>query len=190
MGVFPHGAWAGETVFVIGSGPSLTKQDAQLTEGRKVIAVNCAIRLAPHAGALYAGDHKWWAHYGADWIDFGGYRLSFNAQACEEFGCIPVPHFIGQVKSSGYQAIWCAKLMGAKRIVLLGFDMKAHRGMNHWHGEHSGGTLTNPNWRLYAAWKAGIDALHAEFDRDGVVLVNATRQTALSLPRVPLEEVI
>lgn len=39
-------------------------------------------------------------------------------------------------RNSGYQALNIAVLAGAKKIVLLGYDMRFDGGKQHWFGEH------------------------------------------------------
>jgi len=79
--------------------------------------------------------------------------------------------------NGGYQAINLAYLFGAKRIILLGFDMK--RGKNkksHWHGEHPGGL----NKSLpFHEWLKNFSGLAEDLKAEGIVVENATRDTAL-----------
>ncbi|HCZ48509.1 MAG TPA: hypothetical protein DCZ11_05850, partial [Gammaproteobacteria bacterium] len=56
-----------------------------------------------------------------------------------EPGLSASPLRIHQGGNSGYQALNLAVLLGAERVILLGYDM--HGG--HWHGRH-GGRLNNP----------------------------------------------
>lgn len=91
--------------------------------------------------------------------------------------------------NSGYQAVNLAYLMGASRICLLGFDMKDKDGVNHFHGNHRGGTLTNPNKGLYKQWIACFEKMHELLAAEGVELVNCSRETALKIPRKRLEDV-
>lgn len=164
-----------------------------------MIAVNCAIRLCPEADALYAGDWKWWNFYRDDWRDFAGLRFSLNTDAVRDFGCLQVPteareglgHWgVATYGNSGYQAVNLAYLMGAKRICLVGFDMQAKGGVNHFHGNHRGATLTNPSPRLYGQWIAGFAEGHRQLAAVGVGLVNCSRETALTIPRAPLCSIV
>ncbi len=59
--IYPH--WAGETVFVIGSGPSIRDTDFELIRGRKIICVNSSYERVPFADLLYFGDGRWWEHH-------------------------------------------------------------------------------------------------------------------------------
>src|SRR3990167_1144446 len=58
--------WAGETVAILGGGPSLTPWQAEACRGAcRVIAVNTSYWLAPWADLLYFSDEVWWCwHHG------------------------------------------------------------------------------------------------------------------------------
>lgn len=51
--------WEGETVVLIGGGPSLTFEQLGRVRGFRCIAVNSAYLLAPWAAVLYAADSHW-----------------------------------------------------------------------------------------------------------------------------------
>jgi hypothetical protein len=52
--------WPGETVFVVGGGPSVLGQDLEALRGRRVIAINSSVYALPWADILYFGDWRWW----------------------------------------------------------------------------------------------------------------------------------
>jgi hypothetical protein len=52
--------WAGETVFIIGGGPSVLGVDLEVLRGRRVIAINSSVYAVPWANILYFGDFRWW----------------------------------------------------------------------------------------------------------------------------------
>lgn len=57
----PGEAWAGQTAFILGGGPSLKGFDVERLRGRgKVIGVNNAgIDLAPWCNVLFWADKRW-----------------------------------------------------------------------------------------------------------------------------------
>lgn len=193
----PYGSWRG-TVFVLASGPSANQEDAQKAKEKgRVIAVNCAIRLCPDADALYAADYQWWKKYKADWQDFRGLRFSLDKRAVKEFECIYV-HMeakeglgrkgVATCSNSGYQAANLAWLLGAERIALIGFDMKPKDGVHHFHGNHQG--LGNPTSGLYDRWIKGFANIHKLLKAEGVELINCSRDSVLTIPRMSLEDVL
>src|SRR4029450_12910778 len=52
--------WPGETVFIVGGGPSVLQQDLGLLRGRRVIVINSSFYSVPWADILYFGDYRWW----------------------------------------------------------------------------------------------------------------------------------
>lgn len=61
-------SWEGETVAIIGGGPSLTREQVEACRGLKCIVVNDAFLLAPWADVLYFADARWhgWYQNGRD----------------------------------------------------------------------------------------------------------------------------
>ncbi len=88
-------AWEGETVAILGCGPSLTQQQVDGVEHLRCIAVNDAFLLAPWADVHYAADAKWhtWMRMGIDkpalgltaayvakcWQAFAGQKCSIDS---------------------------------------------------------------------------------------------------------------
>jgi hypothetical protein len=52
--------WPGETVFIVGGGPSVLQQDLGLLRGRRVIVINSSVFAVPWADFLCFGDWRWW----------------------------------------------------------------------------------------------------------------------------------
>jgi len=82
--------------------------------------------------------------------------------------------------NSGHEAVSLAYHLGAAEIVLIGFDMRATRGINHYHGNH-GRRLTNPNRNLYKKWIRHMKALVDDIRSRGVVVKNETPSSALKI---------
>jgi hypothetical protein len=186
-----------EKWIIIASGPSMAQIDMRVIRrfrSWRVMVVNNSWELAPWADVLYAGDLQWWDRYG-DFVWFPGekwtrdghaalkYRLHLTrcekgAGLCLQRGTV---HAGG---NSGYQAINLAYHFGARKIVLLGFDM--HRdGGGHWHGEHAG-MLSAPASHI-AVWRRDFPALAADLQLAGCKVVNATPGTALDcFPKMDL----
>lgn len=123
--------------------------------GRRIIAVNDAHRLLPFADILYACDAAWWnMHKGVR--EFGGERWSSHglcrksndkSDAARDHGLLLVagrdshegfsldPDCIHYGSNSGFQAVNMAILLGATRIILVGFDMRG----THFFGKHPKG---------------------------------------------------
>ena len=52
--------WEGETVFIVGGGPSVLGVDLEVLRGRRVIVINSSVYAVPWADFLYFGDWRWW----------------------------------------------------------------------------------------------------------------------------------
>lgn len=52
--------WPGETVFIVGGGPSVLNYDLDQLRGRRVIVINSSVYAVPWADILYFGDWRWW----------------------------------------------------------------------------------------------------------------------------------
>lgn len=84
--------------------------------------------------------------------------------------------------NSGYQAINLAYLLGAKSIILLGFDMKTDAGKVHFFGNHSYHKQgQGPNDQVFNRWKHNFLHLARDLEYEGVEMVNATRDTTLDM---------
>lgn len=70
-----------------------------------------------------------------------------------------------------------AYLFGARKIILLGFDMQSADGKSHWHGDHPG-PLNRSS--AFKTWIKNFDILARDLRDAGVDVVNATRVTALN----------
>ena len=183
--------WPGETFVCIGGGPSLTPADVDRCRGRaRVIAINDAYRLAPWADVLYACDAKWWRWQMRDRSEtlasFAGLRYSIDPDAgrypgvqilrnAGPDGLALQPDRLKHGRNSGYQAINLAVHLGARQIVLLGYDMqRAEDGRTHWFGSHPQGHT--PFGDFLPRFSALVEPLRAV----GVSVVNCSRRTALT----------
>ncbi|MEM9681640.1 MAG: hypothetical protein AAF942_00105 [Pseudomonadota bacterium] len=197
-------AFEGETVFILGGGSSLKGFEPEVLRGKgRVIAIKEAgLTMCPWADVLYWADKAWCD--GKDNHPPNGRRLHLHTgtykitrDPCfQTFGhdvkrlqhdrqtefCIDPRKVAGMC--SGANAINLAAHFGAKRIVLLGFDM---HGPN-WDGrkrkaEEDGSYKTR---FMPAIGRMAVPLRHA-----GIEVLNATPRTALGcFPIVKLEDVL
>jgi hypothetical protein len=190
--------WPNSTIVCIASGPSLTQADVDYVRGKcdAVIVVNNCYQLAPWADALYACDYRWWnEHRGV--MAFKGLKYSLQRQSGKWKGVKVLqntgpdglerkPNGLKTGRNSGYQAMNLAFHLGAKRIVLLGYDMQYTHGKSHWHGDHPWGG--KPPVQSFRGMFRGIVGPLA---KEGVSVVNCTRETSLDcFPLMALEEAL
>lgn len=103
-------------------------------------------------------------------------RIQFIEVDKDEHRLCVKPGRIGSGGNSGHQAIGLAYAFGARRIVLLGYDMQRTDGETHHHGNHAGRL---PNGGNFHEWRERMNDLAIDLRRQGVTVHNATRQTAL-----------
>lgn len=211
-----------DTYCCIASGPSLTQADVDYVRGKaRVIVVNDNYLVAPWADYLWASDYEWWIAIPNGWkdrhldllsyVDFRGARCTLDLSAASEFGL----HYIvsrnetglnrqGEINHgshSGHAAIAFAYWLGAKRIILLGYDLG---GEGHWFGKHPKVRRVHPitgqeyevdlertTPACFETWCKEMEPLARDLREAGVEVVNCTRTTALTcFPRAALEDVL
>lgn len=201
----------GQTVVCIASGPSLTQDQVDVVEEQKhpVIAVNDNYKLAPFCDILFACDVLWWyEHYYeavkvCDKAEF--WTIYENGTAFENHRKGDYPkkiHEVGYYRmnglgteekvhhggNSGYVAINLAYLMGASKIVLIGYDHKHTYGKRHWFGDHDSKKFKT-NAEDTDRWLRNFKVLSDDLRHEGVDLVNCSIETAIdSCRRGKLEE--
>lgn len=192
---------------LVASGPSLTQEQVDQCRGKAVvIVINNNYKLAPWADHLYACDPSWWQWHedDPDLLAFKGKKWTQNQnwkeeterfkqkhhltfiESKSEYGLSESPNIIHQGSNSGYQAINLAYHLGAKRIILLGYDMQATDGKSHWHGDHPNGIKSS-----YPAFVRHFNSMSAHAKELGLEIINCTAKTALTcFPRKKLENVL
>jgi len=168
---------------IIGAGESLNADDCDQVRraGLKSIAINRSFELAPWADILYGCDGIFWKHY-REALDFAGLKVTQTVSAAKSFGlhlvdvdCQTFNHFLpppGPIASGGHgghQAINLALQLGAKRILLLGFDAVG----SHWHGRHEL-PLNNPHPGHFASWIAQFDAAVQSLEQFDAEIINCS----------------
>lgn len=118
------------TFAVLATGPSMSQEIADYVRGKcSVVAVNDAFRLAPWADALVANDRAWWNLY-PEAMSFAGRK--FAGTKIQHIEHLPVTQEFVPGTNSGLQGVRVARLMGATKILLCGFDMHG----SHYFGRH------------------------------------------------------
>lgn len=171
----------------VASGPSLSMEDctALQSSGIESIAVNSSWRAVPFSMAICAGDGDWWDRNAGE-IPAGMRKFCFipavaRRHSLEYFrGITPAPH------NSGQRAIELAYTLGARRIILLGYDCSLQAGI-HWHGPHEG--MRNPTATSIAGWKR--EFLKTRLALHDADIINCSRHTELGcFRRASLQEVL
>lgn len=188
---------------VAASGPSLTGEVATAiaASGLPVVAVNDAYKRLPLADVLYACDASWWRDragarefQGERWSSIGRpSRFRHNDKTKEQaaYGLNLVfgddlpgfslsPNCIHYGGNSGFQGVNLALLLGARSIILVGFDMSNAKGA-HFFGAHK------PPLRNTQSYVSFIGAFETAAKKlpSHIQIVNASPGSALTcFPRM------
>ncbi|ORE90638.1 hypothetical protein ATO13_22001 [Stappia sp. 22II-S9-Z10] len=96
---------------------------------------------------------------------------------------------VGWGGNGGFHALNLAVQFGARRIILVGYDMTLANGV-HWHGRHPRG-LNNPTAGNVDRWRRVLDQAAAPLAKLGVDVINASAASALKLyPKTNLVEAV
>jgi hypothetical protein len=187
-------------VFIIGGGPSLKLVNVQRLEQREprrqyALAVNDSFMLGQW-DAMFFADTTFWRLRGDDLRNFAGLKVTTLkrlrgvpgltvVKKDNRFGLTTNRSVLSWNLSSGSTAISLAAHLGAKRIVLLGFDMRWVPTCEH---------CKYPKARKYNPYK-GFMRSHPAIANDarqrGIEIVNATPGSAIShWPIVRPEDVL
>lgn len=195
-------------IFILGGGPGLFKVPFKKLEGRRCIAVNNSYRVAPWAETVFFGDVKWWDWHSEELLGTGMpistccenvklkqhmgkgkySRIKFYSRDhSKRAGITTKPgDYVSWNNSSGAAAISLAYKLGAKKIVLLGFDMRMVDGQKNWHDDHveKKHNPFNRHLKTFPAIAKDARAL-------GLNIYNATPNSAIKqFPIVDLEDFI
>lgn len=205
--------WPGETAVCIASGWSLTPEDVAYVKGKaKAIVINASYAAAPWADVLYVADanpFRWYWEHGPKGTkqfpvpnvpmrDFRGLKFSLTKRSGSwsgvqvlkqgrEEGLSLDPTRLCLGMNSGYQAINLAVLLGAARILLLGYDMTvAKDGTEYWHAPHP-----HKKRSPYRGFQRLFPSIVEPLKKAGVQVVNCSRHTALEcFPKMELREAL
>jgi len=180
--------WKDETVYLFGGGSSLVETILPYDfSDRHVIGVNNAFRLR-NVDILYFGDAKfyWWNE--EEIQAFKGLKITSDqgiqhgnksVRGEPEIKVVPVGKFkglesrrdrIGWNRSSGAAAINVAIHLGAKQIILLGYDMRVVDGKKNWMVHEKENTNQNP----YSFMITGFSQIANSLGEFGIEIINAT----------------
>lgn len=195
------------TVVCLASGPSLTTEDCEYARGKAtVIAINDAVRLAPWADVLYSSDRSWWKRQKLA-TDFAGVRMKVATAEWKPTDKRSYPHNDGGIlilkntgvtgvdfqapgirnlQNSGGAAINVAVHLGAKRILLLGYDMGMHKHRAHFYEPPYA-----PRRSPYIRYRRLMATMVEPLEKAGITVLNCSRHTDLeAFPRAVLREVL
>jgi hypothetical protein len=186
--------WEGDTCFILGGGPSLAKLGLNRLRGKgRVIAVNNAYRLGNWFEAMFYGDRQWLHQHGKELDKFPGLKITAVNEYKEDpwidslgikvvkrdlmaNGISENPDLISWNQSSGACAINLATLLGAGKIILLGFDMQRVDGRSNYHSDYN---PVDPKFDPFYKFLPPFDNIAEDLEILGIECLNATPGSAL-----------
>ena len=205
--------WWHDDIYILGGGPSLNDVNFDLIKDKHVIGVNNAYgdRICDKKGNLieykcrdwvdvcFYGDGRWFDWH-KEWIkNFKGQIFSCATRARHLSGVVYIQrgkslgietktNAVSWNRSSGATAISLAYHFGAKRIILLGFDMKMVNGKGNWHNDHK---TARKDPSVYRRFNEVFKHIKKDADKLGVEILNATTDSAIAdFKVVKLEDII
>lgn len=189
------------TWVVMASGPSMCQEDADYCRDRVdgAIVVNTTFRMAPWADIVYSNDHDWYEAHIVELLETvkGELVCGHPQWRHPSVTSMPFDRDAPGIKetglawgmNSGGAALNLAYLMGAKRIIMLGYDQQWKGDKARWHGAHPQGLQNQrPGFHRWAKWfaQASID-----LESRGVQVFNCSRETSLGcFQRAELRKVL
>lgn len=129
--------WQGETVAILGNGPTLAAELATVERPTRAIAINRAATVAPWADMLVSIDGNW----PPEAADFAGMRV-VGIESDLDAHYVHLPHEVvtlapGNVlhlRNNALAAMRIAAAAGAAKLVLFGFDTDRYEEIHNFPG--------------------------------------------------------
>lgn len=129
--------WEGETVAILGNGPTLSAELASVERPTRAIAVNRAVAVAPWADMLVSIDGNW----PPEAEDFDGMRVVGIESDLDAF-YVHLPHEvvtlapanIVHLRNNAMAAMRIAAAAGAAKLILFGFDAERYEEIHSFPG--------------------------------------------------------
>ncbi len=200
----PEPKWNGRDVFIIGGGTSLRSFDWSLLVPEYTIGCNDAYTLGVDVCKIcHWGDSKWFKQHTKSLEQSGCLVIT----SCPQFQKSTLPWLwlmsrenrglwhtsLGWNACTGASAINLALVLGASRVLLLGFDMRLDRDAKvnkvnkvNWHEN----TVDEPNTAVYKKFVAGFERVARDLHKfKGTEIININDDSDLLVfPKIGVKE--
>lgn len=189
-----------KTAYVIGGGPSLKGFDFERLREKYVITTNMAFKDAPWAQIHFIGDCRVVSMNRGEIVQCPGTVVT----TCPDYKDDPEIMYLTisgregielekrtriRFVCAGYAAINLAALLGARKIVLLGFDNRQVKGRDNYHDLYPEEMRANP--ANYETWNSRYNTMRDDLKRNKIKVLNATPSTSLTaFPVAQIEDVL
>lgn len=161
----------------------------------KVIAIKQNIDLCPWAHVVYGCDRPWW-DFRRGLPEYAGLKLCFVKTSYPDVRTVKIAaggrdktysdnlHFdeigtIGGGGNSGFQALNLALQWGARKIILIGYDLTDRSGV-HWYGRNNWAMANNPDDPQLGKWAANFDRTAPAIVKLGADVVNVSEYSRIT----------
>ena len=189
--------------------PSAYSPYMKILHNRHVIGINVAYTIGDWIDMVFFGDNGFFLKHKDALYNFPGLKVSCSPQVVKypwvkylsrdsrrPFGITDQSSMVSWNGNSGAAAISVAVNAGAKRIFLLGFDMKlGDQNMQHWHDLYKRGHISStPTARKSLPFHRhlkGFADIAKDARRRGVEIYNVNPESAIvDLPKITLEHAL
>lgn len=176
--------------------------------GKHVIGINVAFMIGPWIDMVFFGDNGFYLRFKRDLASFPGLKISANSQPGRDGfvkclgrdgshtkGISMRPGYVSWNYNSGAASISIAAQTGAKRIILLGFDMNLGKDkMQHFHNVYARGPVTDDR-RLrklpFPRHLRGFPNIAQDAKKLGIEILNASPNSSIdSFPKYTVKELL
>jgi hypothetical protein len=197
--------WDNGTAFIIGGGPSLRDFDFTPLHNRNIIGCNCAFMLGEWVDICWFGDSMWFDQNRVLLAHFPGLKYhcchrhkdrpdTFRIARGKPEGIETDPYKVSWNNNTGASAINLAYHLGARKVILLGFDMKFGSDKeNNWHNyyERLEVSKRGDDWYPYDRFLRSFIQIQKDAQKLDLEILNATPDSALTLfPMISFEEAL
>jgi len=173
---------------------SIFSKYMEAIHSKHVIGVNAAFKLGRWIDFCFFGDTGWFEDNKVALARFAGIKVTsapifakremhypgikyLSQDVNKSHGISSVPYTVCWNANSGAAAISLAAHLGAKKIVLLGFDMQlGSQGTSHWHNEYPKSVTRNP---VFIRHLRGFPSIAKDAESMGIEIVNASPNSVI-----------
>lgn len=199
-----------DIVYIVAGGPSLRTLSWERLKEKKVIAINKSMFKCPDAKIIWWADDRFWeenrdeilAHKArykvtaySDLVRFHYPGEVYAYKFTRQRGLDDSQWGICSGNNSGYACINLATKLGARRIVLLGYDFKySGEGHSHWHDGYylpDGSRRNHREETLTRKMLPNFDSLVDPLIKKRVQVYNASMDSNLTIwPKITIDEAL
>lgn len=191
------------------SSPNIYSPYMQALHSKHVIGINVSFMIGDWLDMVFFGDSGFFDRYQSGLASFRGIKVTCNSTVgktvnwvkytpCDHSRKRGISKFTNMVSwngNSGAAAISIAAHTGAKRIILLGFDMNLSSDkMQHWHDVYQRGKVeTEKRLRNLPFDKhlRGFEDIAKDAKKRGIEIINASPDSAITqFPKYTVKELL